>query len=60
MLTVGQLLNNVDMQSEVKLYYFDYNEYERIEVQPSHKNYGKRIKNIYAEEDTIFIEFDNE
>lgn len=60
MLSVGQLLNNVDIQSEVTLCYFDYDKYERIEVKPSHKNYGKRIRNIYAEKDTIYIEFDNE
>lgn len=60
MLSVGQLLNNVDIQCDVKLYYFDYKKYERIEVKPSHKNYGKRIRNIYAEENTILIEFDNE
>lgn len=48
------------MQGETKLCYFDYDKCERIEVQPSADNYDKDIKYIYPENDTVYIEFDNE
>lgn len=60
MITVGQLLNNVEMQGETKICYFDYDKCERIEVPESAEIYDKNIKYMYPENDTIYIEFDNE
>lgn len=60
MLTVGELLKNVEMQGDFTLCYYNYDKYERIEVPESEEIYDKMIKYMYPENNTIYIEFDNE
>lgn len=57
---VRELLNNIEMQGEYKLVYFDYDKCERIEVQETPEIHDKYIKYMYSENDIIYIEFDNE
>lgn len=58
-MTLHALLLNIEIQSEYKIVYYDYEEEQRIEV-PSEHYSDKEIKYLYVEDGILYIEVDNE
>ena len=58
-MTLHSLLLNVELQSEYKVVYYDYEQEERIEVHENHY-YEKEIKYLYVENGVLYIEVENE
>ena len=58
-MTLHSLLLNIELQSEYKVVYYDYEKEERIEVLA--EDYGdNEIKYLYVDDGIIYIEIDNE
>jgi hypothetical protein len=55
MLLYEFLQSDIDIQSQWKVVIFDYDRYERIEVDPTMYN-DHRIIYMYAEDDILYIE----
>ncbi len=59
MITIRDLLNNVELQSTAKYFYYDYDKEQRIEL--TEKEAGDYdIKYIYEEDGIICFEVDKE
>ena len=58
-MTLHSLLLNIEIQSEYKVVYYDYEQEERIEVHGEYYS-DKEIKYLYVEEGILYIEIDNE
>ena len=59
MITIRDLLNNVELQSTAKYFYYDYDKEQRIELtEEEARDYD--IKYIYEEDGTICFEVDKE
>lgn len=54
-MTVRDLFDNVEVQSEVSIVYYDEDRNERIELQRK-KALDKEIKFMYCENDVLFVE----
>lgn len=59
MITLEDLLNSAELQSEAKYYYYDYDKEQRIEL--TEQEAGQyEIKYIYVEDGIICFEVDKE
>lgn len=56
---VYELLNNVEIQSEIQFCYYDYFKEKRIEISRSRAN-DKEIEYMYNERGVIYIEVEME
>ena len=56
---VYELLHHVEVQVEIVFCYYDYTKYERKIITNEQAN-GKEIRYIYIEDDTLYIEVDND
>ena len=55
-----ELLNSdIDFQSKWKVVEFDYDEYERIELNPADAM-NKKINYLYVEDDVLYIEVESD
>lgn len=52
-----ELFNHVDVQSEYKIVYYDYDSEKRVEVDED-ENTDKEIDYLYVEEGILYIEID--
>lgn len=59
MITIRDLLNNVELQSTAKYFYYDYDKEQRIELTEEEAG-DYDIKYIYEEEGIICFEVDKE
>ena len=55
-----ELLDAVDFQSEIGVVYFDWKNFERVEVFDMKKYRGNSIKFVYSENDILYIEIEVE
>ncbi len=55
-----ELLDAVDFQSEIRVVYFDWKNFERVEVFDMKKYRGNSIKFVYSENDILYIEIEVE
>ncbi len=58
-MTLHALLFNIELQSEYKVVYYDYENEDRIEVCAEHYT-DKEIKYLYVDDGILYIEIDNE
>lgn len=54
-----ELLDEVEIQSDMKIVYYDYDKEERIEITEKRAK-DKEIRYIYCEEDVLYIEVEKE
>lgn len=59
MITLNDLFNSAEVQSEAKFYYYDYEKEERIELTKEEAG-DYEIKYIYNEDGIIVFEVDKE
>ena len=59
MITIRDLLNNVELQSTAKYFYYDYDKEQRIELTEEEAS-DYDIKYIYEEDGIICFEVDKE
>ena len=52
---VSEILDNCDVQSEVRFVYFDDEEFERVTISEAQAR-RRMIRNIYAEDDILYLE----
>lgn len=57
-ITVAKFLYSIDVQSEYRLVYFDEDKFERVEVPESDYVDTCFVRNIYVENDVLYIEFE--
>lgn len=57
-MTVNELLENIEIQTEVVICYYDEDKNERIELQRCEEIGDKEIKYMYVDNDSIYIEID--
>lgn len=58
MLLYEFLQSDIDIQSQWKVVIFDYDRYERVEVDPAEYE-DRRIIYMYAEDDILYIEVED-
>ena len=58
MLLYEFLQSDIDIQSQWKVVIFDYDRYERVEVDPTEYE-DRRIIYMYAEDDILYIEVED-
>lgn len=54
-----QIFLYIEIQGDYKVVYYDYEKDERIEVDPQHYT-DKEVAYMYTENNTLYIEIDNE
>lgn len=59
MLKVYDILDNVDIQSEVKFVWYDYDAEECVELSEAEAR-GREVKYMYVERDVLFVEVEDD
>lgn len=59
MLRVYDILDNVDVQSEVKFVRYDYDAEERVELSEEEAR-GREVRYMYVERDVLFVEVEDD
>lgn len=59
MLRVYDILDNVDVQTEVKFVRFDEDAFERVELSEAEAR-GREVKYMYVEDDVLFLEVEDD